>query len=65
MAVVFCTALFAGSAVWADDATTLREAQAALDKAMREGGTNTQLLSGYESWAAAMLLSARSTHTAT
>ncbi len=32
--------------------------QAALDKAMREGGTNTQLLSGYESWAAAMLLSA-------
>ena len=33
MAVVFCTALFAGSAVWADDAATLREAQAALDKA--------------------------------
>ncbi|WP_445326811.1 TraB/GumN family protein [Sphingobium sp. AN558] len=30
----------------------------ALDTAMREGGTNTQLLSGYESWAAAMLLSA-------
>lgn len=30
----------------------------ALDKAMRDGGTNTQLLSGYESWAAAMLLSA-------
>jgi uncharacterized protein YbaP (TraB family) len=33
---------------------------AALDKAMADGGTNTQLLSGYESWAAAMLLSAAS-----
>lgn len=32
----------------------------ALDKAMADGGTNTQLLSGYESWAAAMLLSAAS-----
>lgn len=36
------------------------EEKAALDKAMRDGGTNTQLLSGYESWAAAMLLSAAS-----
>ena len=33
---------------------------AALNKAMADGGTNTQLLSGYESWAAAMLLSAAS-----
>ncbi|MEA3388686.1 TraB/GumN family protein [Sphingobium sp. CCH11-B1] len=33
---------------------------AALDKAMADGGTSTQLLSGYESWAAAMLLSAAS-----
>lgn len=33
---------------------------AALDKAMVDGGTSTQLLSGYESWAAAMLLSAAS-----
>ncbi|BBD97162.1 TraB/GumN family protein [Sphingobium amiense] len=33
---------------------------AALGKAMADGGTNTQLLSGYESWAAAMLLSAAS-----
>ena len=32
----------------------------ALGKAMADGGTNTQLLSGYESWAAAMLLSAAS-----
>ncbi|QGP78514.1 TraB/GumN family protein [Sphingobium sp. CAP-1] len=36
------------------------EEKAALDKAMADGGTNTQLLSGYESWAAAMLLSAAS-----
>lgn len=36
------------------------EEKAALDKAMQEGGTNTKLLSGYESWAAAMLLSAAS-----
>lgn len=34
------------------------EEQAALNKAISEGGTSTQLLSGYESWAAAMLLSA-------
>lgn len=34
------------------------EEQAALTKAISEGGTSTQLLSGYESWAAAMLLSA-------
>ena len=33
MAAVFCSVLFAGSVVWADDAATLREAQAALDKA--------------------------------
>lgn len=32
----------------------------ALVKAMTDGGTNSQLLSGYESWAAAMLLSAAS-----
>jgi uncharacterized protein YbaP (TraB family) len=32
----------------------------ALGKAMADGGTNSQLLSGYESWAAAMLLSAAS-----
>lgn len=32
--------------------------KAALDKAMRDGGTDTRYLSGYESWAAAMLLSA-------
>lgn len=31
-----------------------------LDRIMADGGTNTQLLSGYESWAAAMLLSAAS-----
>ncbi|MDO7835169.1 TraB/GumN family protein [Sphingobium sp. HBC34] len=36
------------------------EEKAALDKAMADGGTNSQLLSGYESWAAAMLLSAAS-----
>lgn len=36
------------------------EEQAALDQAMADGGTNSQLLSGYESWAAAMLLSAAS-----
>ncbi|KAA9018639.1 MULTISPECIES: TraB/GumN family protein [Sphingobium] len=34
--------------------------KAALSKAMADGGTNSQLLSGYESWAAAMLLSAAS-----
>lgn len=34
--------------------------KAALDKAIRDGGTSSQLLSGYESWAAAMLLSAAS-----
>nr|WP_246171589.1 TraB/GumN family protein [Sphingobium limneticum] len=34
--------------------------KAALRKAMADGGTNSQLLSGYESWAAAMLLSAAS-----
>jgi uncharacterized protein YbaP (TraB family) len=34
------------------------EEQSALNKAISEGGTSTQLLSGYESWAAAMLLSA-------
>ena len=34
--------------------------RAALLKAVRDGGTSTQLLSGYESWAAAMLLSAAS-----
>lgn len=34
------------------------EEQAALNKAISDGGTSTQLLSGYESWAAAMLLSA-------
>lgn len=34
--------------------------QAALGKAMADGGTSSQLLSGYESWAAAMLLSAAS-----
>ena len=34
--------------------------RAALTKAMADGGTNSQLLSGYESWAAAMLLSAAS-----
>lgn len=32
--------------------------KAALDKAISDGGTSTQILSGYESWAAAMLLSA-------
>ena len=32
----------------------------ALGAAMADGGTNSQLLSGYESWAAAMLLSAAS-----
>lgn len=32
----------------------------ALGKALADGGTNSQLLSGYESWAAAMLLSAAS-----
>ena len=32
----------------------------ALIKAVEDGGTSTQLLSGYESWAAAMLLSAAS-----
>lgn len=37
-----------------------QEEQAALNQAMADGGTNTQLLSGYESWAAAMLLSAAS-----
>jgi uncharacterized protein YbaP (TraB family) len=36
------------------------EEKAALGKAMADGGTNSQLLSGYESWAAAMLLSAAS-----
>lgn len=36
------------------------EEKAALDQAMADGGTNSQLLSGYESWAAAMLLSAAS-----
>lgn len=34
--------------------------QAALGKALTDGGTSSQLLSGYESWAAAMLLSAAS-----
>jgi uncharacterized protein YbaP (TraB family) len=34
--------------------------QAALGRIMADGGTNSQLLSGYESWAAAMLLSASS-----
>lgn len=34
--------------------------QAALDQAIADGGTSSQLLSGYESWAAAMLLSAAS-----
>ncbi|WP_420143546.1 TraB/GumN family protein [Sphingobium sp.] len=34
--------------------------KAALDKALSDGGTSSQLLSGYESWAAAMLLSAAS-----
>lgn len=34
--------------------------KAALGKALADGGTNSQLLSGYESWAAAMLLSAAS-----
>lgn len=34
------------------------EEQAALNKVVADGGTSTQLLSGYESWAAAMLLSA-------
>ena len=33
MAAVFCSVLFAGSVVWADDVATLREAQTALDKA--------------------------------
>ena len=32
--------------------------KAALEKTMRDGGANSQYLSGYESWAAAMLLSA-------
>jgi uncharacterized protein YbaP (TraB family) len=32
----------------------------ALEKALADGGTSSQLLSGYESWAAAMLLSAAS-----
>ncbi|EQB30095.1 TraB/GumN family protein [Sphingobium ummariense] len=32
--------------------------RAALDKALGDGGTSSQQLSGYESWAAAMLLSA-------
>jgi uncharacterized protein YbaP (TraB family) len=32
----------------------------ALEKALSDGGTSSQLLSGYESWAAAMLLSAAS-----
>lgn len=36
------------------------EEKAALVKAIDEGGTSSQLLSGYESWAAAMLLSAAS-----
>ncbi|WP_176400193.1 TraB/GumN family protein [Sphingobium sp. Z007] len=36
------------------------EEKTALVKAMTDGGTNSQLLSGYESWAAAMLLSAAS-----
>ncbi|MEC3911167.1 TraB/GumN family protein [Sphingobium sp. CR2-8] len=34
--------------------------KAALDKALADGGTSSQALSGYESWAAAMLLSAAS-----
>lgn len=34
--------------------------KAALEKAVSDGGTSTQLLSAYESWAAAMLLSAAS-----
>ncbi|MCP1470900.1 hypothetical protein J3E64_002593 [Sphingobium sp. OAS761] len=36
------------------------EERAALIKTVRDGGTSSQLLSGYESWAAAMLLSAAS-----
>ena len=33
MAAVVCSVLLAGGAAWADDASTLRDAQAALDKA--------------------------------
>ncbi|MDI1296256.1 MAG: TraB/GumN family protein [bacterium] len=42
------------------DARVPPEERAALDKMVADGGTSTQMLSGYESWAAAMLLSAAS-----
>lgn len=40
------------------DARVPAQEKPALDKLLRDGGTSAQALSGYESWAAAMLLSA-------
>lgn len=45
------------------DARVPEEHRPALDQLVRSGGTSTQMLSGYESWAAAMLLSAATQQT--